>query len=350
MKTAIILVRLTFLLALVALPGRLFALEVSTRQVQIEVKYAPISTTLSREMIEQLPIKGQQFDFLKFAGPRTSAEIEKWIRDANPVRTINTAPGARSTIMKDGLQYNFVPTFDGGGTSIRIDIQPAPNFSGTPYHGNYYVPGGSSLLIGVQPPAKPARTEIFFITPTLLPSASGTTYTAPTPSTAGQFSPWEFSAGYNFMQTDEEMVKSLHGFNVTGYYNFSSCFAVGAQFGGYYGTHTWSVGPEKYDMYLDRYSFMAGPRLQCPHGGAVRPYGQVMFGAVWDQAGLDTSVRGYESTSATAFGMSVGLGVNFDVTQHLTITPSVDWFPTFFDAPKSRQDNWRLGLNLGWRF
>lgn len=346
MKTLPVLARLAFVCTLAAVPGQLLAIEVSTKQVVIEVKYAPISQTLTKEMVEQLPIsaQGRGSGFLKFAGPKTNSDIEKLIRDANPVRTINTAPGASSSITRDGLQFNFVPMIEGNGTSIRIDISPAvSNFSGTPYHDKYFVPGGSSLLIGVQPPANPARTEIFFITPSRAPSESGVTYTAPTQSTIGEFSRFEFGAAYNFMQTDGEEVKSLHGFNVTGFYNFNRWVAGAVQFGGYYGTHT--VFGE--DMYLDRYSLMAGPRLQCGREGPVRPYAQLLFGGVRDQIGFDTS-RGYSSSSATAFGMSLGGGINFEVTPHLTLTPSVDYFPTFFG--NDRQDNWRIGFGANWRF
>jgi hypothetical protein len=46
--------------------------------------------------------------------------------------------------------------------------------------------------------------------------------------------------------------------------------------------------------------------------------------------------------------MSAGVGVNLEVTSHLTLTPSVDYFPTFVGG--DRQDNWRLGLAAAWRF
>ena len=101
------------------------------------------------------------------------------------------------------------------------------------------------------------------------------------------------------------------------------------------------------DMFLDRYSLMAGARWNCGREGPVRPYGQLFLGGVHDRIGIDAS-GGYASSSATAFGMSLGLGVNFEVGSHLTLTPSVDYFPTFFGG--DRQDNWRVGLGAGWRF
>ena len=350
MKTAVCIVAIV----LVALGTRkMEAIEVSTQQVQIDVKIAPISSTISKEMVSKLPAltRNPTYDFLKFIGPG-SIDTTKMIGHTNPLRTINTAPGASSSVTTNGIRFNFVPTFDGGGTSIRMEITPEEVRDLQPYRGNFTVPGGSSLLIGFHPPkAAPGRDQILIITPSLLPTESGTHYTTTaTTTTAPGFSRWELSASYNFMQADEEVVKSLHGFNVTGYYNFNPHVAAAVQVGGYYGTASWNAGFEKYDMYLDRYNVMVGPRFQCTAGAPVRPYGQVLFGAVWDYAGLNASFPGYENSSATAFGMSIGGGINFDITSHFSITPSIDWFPTFFDGQNSRQDNWRIGLGGAWRF
>jgi opacity protein-like surface antigen len=163
---------------------------------------------------------------------------------------------------------------------------------------------------------------------------------------------FQLSLGYNFMRTAQEDVKNLNGFQVSGFYNFNSWFALGGEFSGLYGSETetrqFMVGDMKKDFdvktSLDRYFYLFGPQVTwhpCEH---TRVFGHVLAGGVHDRNEVsfpDGSMR----SSADAFALAVGVGVDVLVTRHFSVGPSFDYVPTAFSSPSGNwQNNWRVGV------
>ena len=164
---------------------------------------------------------------------------------------------------------------------------------------------------------------------------------------------FELGLGYSYMHPDAEVVKDLNGFNVSGFYNVNSWLAFGGEFSGLYGTATetrqFMVGDMKKDFdvktSLDRYLYLFGPQVMwhpCEH---AKVFGHVLVGGVHDRNEVsfpDGSMR----SSADAFALAVGAGVDFQVTRHFSVGPSFDYVPTHFTSPTGDnwQNNWRVGV------
>jgi opacity protein-like surface antigen len=164
---------------------------------------------------------------------------------------------------------------------------------------------------------------------------------------------FELGLGYSYMHPDAEVVKDLNGFNVSGFYNVNSWLAFGGEFSGLYGSKTetqqFMDGDMKKDIdvktSLDRYFYLFGPQVTvhpCEH---ARVFGHVLVGGVHDRNEVsfpDGSMR----SSADAFAMAVGAGVDFQVTRHFSVGPSFDYVPTHFTSPTGNnwQNNWRVGV------
>src|SRR5450759_2071776 len=164
------------------------------------------------------------------------------------------------------------------------------------------------------------------------PTAPKTNDVVKTASAPARF---ELGLGYSYMHPADEVVKDLNGFTVSGFYNVNSWLAVGGEFSGLYGTATetrqFMVGDMKKDMdvktSLDRYLYLFGPQVTwhpCEH---AKVFGHVLVGGVRDRNEVsfpDGSMR----SSANAFAMAVGVGVDFQVTRRFSVGPSFDYVPT----------------------
>lgn len=164
---------------------------------------------------------------------------------------------------------------------------------------------------------------------------------------------FELGLGYSYMHPADEVVKDLHGFNVSGFYNVNSWLAFGGEFSGLYGSKTetqqFMDGDMKKDIdvktSLDRYFYLFGPQVTvhpCEH---AKVFGHVLVGGVHDRNEVsfpDGSMR----SSANAFAMAVGAGVDFQVTRRFSVGPSFDYVPTHFTSPTGDnwQNNWRVGV------
>jgi opacity protein-like surface antigen len=195
-----------------------------------------------------------------------------------------------------------------------------------------------------------------------VPCPPPTTTTPPPPTTpktndvvktASAPARFELGLGYSYMHPDAEVVKDLNGFNVSGFYNVNSWLAFGGEFSGLYGTATetrqFMVGDMKKDFdvktSLDRYLYLFGPQVMwhpCEH---AKVFGHVLVGGVHDRNEVsfpDGSMR----SSADAFALAVGVGVDVQVTRHFSVGPSFDYVPTHFTSPTGDnwQNNWRVGV------
>ena len=155
------------------------------------------------------------------------------------------------------------------------------------------------------------------------------------------------------MHADQEDVKNLNGFQVSGFYNFNSWLALGGEFSGLYGTETetrqFQDGDMKKDIdvktSLDRYFYLFGPQVTWHPCQYAKVFGHVLVGGVHDRNEVsfpDGSMR----SSADAFALAVGVGVDVQVTRHFSVGPSFDYVPTHFTSSTGNnwQNNWRVGV------
>jgi opacity protein-like surface antigen len=96
---------------------------------------------------------------------------------------------------------------------------------------------------------------------------------------------------------------------------------------------------------LDRYFYGFGPQVTLQPCQYASVFGHVLVGGVHDRNEVsfpDGSMR----SSADAFAMAVGAGVDFQVTRHFSVGPSFDYVPTHFTSPTGDnwQNNWRVGV------
>lgn len=91
-------------------------------------------------------------------------------------------------------------------------------------------------------------------------------------------------------------------------------------------------------------SYLFGPRINLRHG-KFTPFAQALLGRVWAEDGITLG-------TVTAFGMTAGGGLDVRVAQHFSIRPAqVEYFLTkFFDGNNNRQNNFRFGVGVIYRF
>jgi outer membrane autotransporter protein len=91
--------------------------------------------------------------------------------------------------------------------------------------------------------------------------------------------------------------------------------------------------------------YLFGPQVTWHPYEHAKVFGHVLVGGVHDRNEVsfpDGSMR----SSADAFAMAVGAGVDFQVTRRLSVGPSFDYVPTHFTSPTGDnwQNNWRVGV------
>jgi opacity protein-like surface antigen len=184
------------------------------------------------------------------------------------------------------------------------------------------------------------------------PPPTGTTPPPPTApktndvvKTASVPARFELGLGYSYMHADAEVVQNLNGFNVSGFYNVNTWFAVGGEFSGLYGTMTQNYTGGSVKTSLDRYLYLFGPQVTVHPCQRTTVFGRVMVGGVYDENKISSMGDTWRS-SANAFALAVGVGVDVRVTRHFSIGPSFDYVPTHFITPNGNnwQNNWRVGL------
>ena len=174
------------------------------------------------------------------------------------------------------------------------------------------------------------------------PPTSKTTDGLKTASVPARF---ELGLGYSYMHPADEVVKDLNGFNVSGFYNVNSWLAVGGEFSGLYGTDTKDFTGGSVKTSLDRYLYLFGPQVTLHPCERVKVFGRVLVGGVHDRNEVSFP-GGSMRSSADAFAMAVGVGVDVQVTRCFSVGPSFDYVPTHFTSPTGDnwQNNWRVGV------
>jgi opacity protein-like surface antigen len=166
---------------------------------------------------------------------------------------------------------------------------------------------------------------------------------------------FELGLGYSYMHADDEVVQNLNGFNVSGFYNVTPWFAVGGEFSGLYGTETqqFKGNATTFDenTALDRYLYLLGPQVTVHLCERTRVYGHVLVGGVHDENKINFMSDTWRS-SADAFAMAVGVGVDVRVTRRFSVGPSFDYVPTHFSSSTGNdwQNYWRAGVTVKFSF
>ena len=170
--------------------------------------------------------------------------------------------------------------------------------------------------------------------------------TAPKPNdsvkTASVPARLELDLGYVYMRPADEVVKSLNGFTVAGFYNVNSWLAFGGEFSGLYGTETEHFMDGDVKTSLDRYFYLFGPQVTVHPCEQVKVFGHVLAGGVNDENEVSFP-DGSTHSSANAFAMAVGGGVDFQVTRHFSIGPTFD----YVRRPTSRRPPGTTGRTTG---
>jgi opacity protein-like surface antigen len=174
------------------------------------------------------------------------------------------------------------------------------------------------------------------------PTAPKTNDVVKTASAPARF---DVGLGYAYMHPDAEVVKDLNGFTVAGFYNVNSWLAFGGEFSGLYGTETQNFDDGSVKTSLDRYLYLFGPQVTVHPCDRTRVYGRVLVGGAHDENKISFLGDTWGS-SADAFALAVGAGVDVQVTRHFSVGPSFDYVPTHFISPNGNnwQNNWRVGL------
>jgi opacity protein-like surface antigen len=285
-----------------------------------------------------------------------SAQVWRDSQTGTPVDTMPVISGASSILDHPDSEHWVNPR--NGKTYVRcckggygwIDVQTGKSVPTMPV-----ISGASSILDHPDPNhwVSPRTGKTYYLDKDTDPCPPPPSSTTGGVKTAAANDLFQFGVGYSFMRTAQEDVKNLNGFQVSGFYNFNSWFALGGEFSGLYGTETetrqFMVGDMKKDFdvktSLDRYFYLFGPQMTwhpCEH---TRVFGHVLVGGVHDRNEVsfpDGSMR----SSADAFALAVGVGVDVQVTRHFSVGPSFDYVPTHFTSPTGNnwQNNWRVGV------
>ena len=255
----------------------------------------------------------------KPASAAASNDCWCWI-DAKTGKTVPTVPLSGVNILGDGgNKYVGVTQFD-----PAID----PNHAYNPKTGQNFVRIPC-------PEEKPSST-------------TGGVKNAPAHAATD---PFQLGVGYSFMRTAQEDVKNLNGFQVSGFYNVNSWLAFGGEFSGLYGTEPQHCLDGDVKTSLDRYLYLFGPQVTVQPYDRTTVYGHVLAGGVHDCNEV-TFPGGSMRSSADAFALAVGVGVDFQVTRHFSIGLSFDYVPTHFESSSGNdwQNNWTAGAAAKFSF
>ena len=147
------------------------------------------------------------------------------------------------------------------------------------------------------------------------------------------------------MHAADEEVKHLNGFNLSLFYNVKPWLGIGAEFLHVQGSTTVSVPPIDIDVSLHRSMLLVGPQFnfQPTQEDKVRVFGQVLFGGVHDQSKVSFAGAS-DRSSANAWAVKVGGGVDFRISQNASIRVEADYLPTHFGG--QWQNNYQLSTGI----
>jgi opacity protein-like surface antigen len=159
---------------------------------------------------------------------------------------------------------------------------------------------------------------------------------------------FELFGGLTYMRAPDESAKNLVGFNGSLFYDFTPHVAVGADFMGAFGDFTGTAGSLKFDTSLHRFTYVFGPQFNFHPNDKVKVFVHPLFGGVHDTTKTTFGTMSV-SSSANAFAMQLGGGVDVRVTPHVSVRiVQADYLPTHFGG--NWQNNFRISTGVVIRF
>jgi opacity protein-like surface antigen len=159
-------------------------------------------------------------------------------------------------------------------------------------------------------------------------------------------------AGYSYVR-ENPSTAGVSGFSLNGgsaaiAYNVNNWLSGVADFGGY---NNGNILGTNVNGTLSTYLF--GPRVSYRHLGRITPFGEVLFGVAHASGSLSGSTTTVTS-SDNAFAMTVGGGVDYNLSRHFSIRPvKVDYLLTRFSETGTgaqSQNNLRVSTGVVFRF
>jgi hypothetical protein len=134
--------------------------------------------------------------------------------------------------------------------------------------------------------------------------------------------------------------QSVNGNGLSGQieYNFNNRLGAVAELSGY------AVARQGFAT-THQVSYLFGPRVNLTTGSKVTPFAQALFGRLWAE-------DGFTFGSLTAFGTTMGGGIDIGLSRHIAIRPvQAEYFLTKVpDGNTNRQNNFRYGAGVVLRF
>jgi opacity protein-like surface antigen len=171
----------------------------------------------------------------------------------------------------------------------------------------------------------------------------------------------EVFGGYSYVRADQNLFGTVNNLNFNGgsgsvAYNVIPWVGIVADFGGYHWNGSGIYAGEDGTAV----SYMFGPKVSM-HLGHVTPFVQSLYGGTHlsgqtceegDGGGVRVHPEGTPSCSsgsANAFSMTIGGGVDWDVTHHLGVRlVQAEYYMTRFGS--ETQNNLRLSAGVTFRF
>ncbi len=180
------------------------------------------------------------------------------------------------------------------------------------------------------------------------PPATGTTpQPKPTPTPEKKKDACDIEFGYDYMRAPGERVKSLHGFSGSLFCNVKPWIGIGGDFSALYGSTTDTVGTTKFDVSLHRQTYLFGPQFNFNANDEVKVFVHPLFGGVHDTSRTTIGTTSV-SSSASAFAMEFGGGVDVRLNDHIAVRPiAFDYIPTHFGG--AWQSNYRFSTGIVFR-
>ncbi|MEY2479787.1 MAG: hypothetical protein QOI04_714 [Verrucomicrobiota bacterium] len=138
------------------------------------------------------------------------------------------------------------------------------------------------------------------------------------------FDPFEVGLTYNYIHAgDEDRVNNLHGGSGDIFFNVNRWLALGGDFMADYGNRSLRISGEGANVDLDRFVYMAGPRLSFWPRPRLRIFAEGMFGGAHEDE--HTTIRFPRNLLVNSERSDDGFAFDFDVGTDWRLTERLSW-------------------------
>lgn len=142
---------------------------------------------------------------------------------------------------------------------------------------------------------------------------------------------------------------NLNGWNAAFQYNVNSWLGLVADFTGYYGSPSQTIGGTPVTLHTSEYNYLFGPRFSYRHSERWTPFVHALFGG--GHAHARATAPNFTAVSLTkdSFAMAIGGGLDLKVANHIALRlVDADYVLTRFGG--SNQNNFRYSAGVVFRF